>query len=249
MKLIKTKSFQLAIYFQGNPNSEKLALVLPGKLDTKDYFHMRSHVNYLASIGYLAVSFDPPGTWESPGDIKLFTMTNYLKAIDELVSYYNNKQTFIMGHSRGATIAMLAGTTNPYITAYAAIMSSFTKNGFEEKKDDNWKRRGYIISKRDLPPGGGPKEKQFKLPYSFFEDQTQYSMTEELVKSTKPKLFILGQQDSLVSPKNVKETYGLLSQPKEIYELNSDHDYRNNDKLIQEINIVIGNFLKKFNSF
>lgn len=62
MNLIKTENFQLAIYSQGNSNSSKLALVLPGKLDTKDYANMRGHVNYLANLGYFALSFDPPGT-------------------------------------------------------------------------------------------------------------------------------------------------------------------------------------------
>ena len=70
MNLIKTESFQLATYSQGDSESKKLALVLPGKLDTKDYSHMKSHVKYLAIMGYFALSFDPPGTWESKGDIK-----------------------------------------------------------------------------------------------------------------------------------------------------------------------------------
>jgi len=44
MDLIKTKDFDLAMYAKGDSSSPKVALVLPGKLDTKDYHHMRSHV-------------------------------------------------------------------------------------------------------------------------------------------------------------------------------------------------------------
>ena len=44
MNFVQTKGFKLAIYSKGNPKSKKLALVLPGKLDTKDYAHMKSHV-------------------------------------------------------------------------------------------------------------------------------------------------------------------------------------------------------------
>ena len=248
MTLVKTKSFQLATYSKGHSSSDKLALVLPGKLDTKDYAHMRSHVDYLADKGFFALSFDPPGTWESPGDIRLYTMTNYLKAVDELINYFGNKKTFIMGHSRGATISMLS-STNSSVIAYASIMSTFTKGGFQEKKDEAWEEKGYMISKRDLPPGGGLKEKQFKLPYSFFEDQTQYDITEELMRSTKPKLFVFGKHDALATPTIVKKTFNSFSDPKELYELNSDHDYRLSPKLIREVNGVLGLFLEKFNLY
>lgn len=62
MKIISTKHFQLAINTSGDFNSSKLALVLPGRLDTKDYVNFTSHLEFLASLGYFAVSLDPPGT-------------------------------------------------------------------------------------------------------------------------------------------------------------------------------------------
>lgn len=245
MSLVKTNSFQLAIYSQGNPNSEKLALVLPGKLDTKDYSHMRSHVDYLAKMGYFALSFDPPGTWESPGDIKLYTMTNYLKAINELINYYGNKPTLVMGHSRGGSMAIIAGATNPHITSFVSIMSSYSRGAFQEK-DNNWEEKGYIIAMRDFPPGGGAEEKGFELPYSFFEDQMKYDLTENVLSSIKPKLFFLGKHDTLVYPRTIRKTYELFANPKAIYELDSDHDYRFNEKLIEEVNTVLGEFLNKY---
>ncbi|MEK7160261.1 MAG: alpha/beta hydrolase [Patescibacteria group bacterium] len=246
MNLIKTESFQLATYSQGDSESKKLALVLPGKLDTKDYFHMKSHVKYLAIMGYFALSFDPPGTWESKGDIKLYNVTNYIKAINELIKYYGNKPTFVMGHSRGGSMAILAGTTNPNITSFASIMSHLYHKGYRNGAGEEWKKKGYIVSTRDLPPGGGPKEKRFELPYSFFEDQIRYDMTESLKKSTKPKLFIYGKRDVLVPPQAVKDAYSLASQPKELYELDSEHDYRYNPKSIEEVNNVLGDFLQKY---
>src|SRR3989344_7326448 len=113
--MIKTSSFELAEYQQGDTNSSKLALVLPGKLDTKDYPHMRSHVDFLAGKGYLAVSFDPPGTWESPGDISLYTMTNYLRSVNELIEHFGNKPTFVMGHSLDGALAMEASFRNEVV--------------------------------------------------------------------------------------------------------------------------------------
>src|SRR3990167_11532189 len=170
--MIKTNSFTLATYQKGNPDSKKLALVLPGKLDTKDYAHMRSHVDFLSNLGFLALSFDPPGTWESPGDISLYTTTNYLKAIDELIEYFGNKPTFLVGHSRGGSMAMLAGMRNPHVFAFGAAMSYvYDKNYKSQASDEEWKKKGYWESARDLPPGGGPKTKIFRLPYTFQKDQ------------------------------------------------------------------------------
>lgn len=245
MQIIQTKSFQLAVYTKGDPSSPKLALVLPGKLDTKDYAHMRSHVDFLASLGYFALSFDPPGTWESPGDIQLYTMTNYLKAVDELIEFYGNKPTFVMGHSRGGTIAMIAGAKNPHIFAFAGIMAALSQGNFWEPPKEGWKEQGFAVSKRDLPPGGGPQVKEFELPYSFYKDQLKYSLTEEITSSVKPKLFILGKEDDVILPDEIKAMFGKFAAPKELYELDSDHDYRLNSKTIEEVNKAVGNFLAK----
>lgn len=247
MDLIKTKSFQLATYSKGDKDSKKLALVLPGKLDTKDYAHMVSHVNYLADLGFFALSFDPPGTWESPGDISLYNTTNYLKAIDELIEYFGNKPTFVMGHSRGGSMAMLSSFSNPTIKAFVAIMSYAYKSRFSDKKIEEWKEKEFIEEFRDLPPGGGPETKYFKLPYSFHEDQCKYNAIEGLKKLTKPKLFIYGTKDTNVPPAFVREAYEISANPKEIFELDWDHNYRLNENKIDEVNKVIHKFLKNFN--
>ena len=246
--LIKTDSFALDIYAKGDSNSKKLALVLPGKLDSKDYAHMTSHVDYLANLGYFALSFDPPGTWESIGDISLYTMTNYLKAINELIKYNGNKPAFGMGHSRGASMAILAGLTNPFITSFASVFSSFTENGYKDDSDiAKWKEQGFLLKKRDLPPGGGPSIKEFKLPYGFYEDQLQYDVAPDLKHSDKPKLFMLGKRDVLAVPEVIKQLYSITSKPKELYELDSDHNYRFHPELIEEVNAIVGAFLHKYN--
>ena len=245
--MIRTPSFNLATYAQGDEHAKKFALVLPGKLDTKDYASMRSHVDFLSTKGFFALSFDPPGTWESEGDIRLYTMTNYLKAINELIEYFGNKPTFVMGHSRGASMAILAAMRNPLVTGFAAVFSSLRADGTWEKEDQQWKETGYKINMRDLPPGGGEEVKEFRLPFGFYEDQLQYSVTEDLPKSTKPKLFFLGTRDVLSTPESVKSLYALAGEPKELHELDSDHDYRFHQHLIDEVNTVLEEFLKKYN--
>jgi len=245
IKIIKTRSFNLAVYVKGDVNAKKVALVLPGKLDTKDYAHMRSHVDFLARRGFLAVSFDPPGTWESPGDITIYTMTNYLKATNELIDYFNSRPTLVVGHSRGSSIGLFAAMGNQHVIACVAIMCSLSPGKFTNQRDDEWKIKGYTTEMRDLPPGGGAKTKRFDLPYSFFEDQRQYDLADGLKKLIKPKLFVLGTQDDMAPPRAVRGLFELSAEPKWLYELESDHDYRRKPELIRELNDVIGDFLDR----
>lgn len=236
---VKTKSFELAVYQRGNLDSKKFALVLPGRLDTKDYPHMKSHVDFLSKKGYLAISFDPPGTWETSDDIKQYTMTNYLKAINELIEYFGNKPTVLMGHSRGGTMAMLAGTRNSHVTYIITAMSRSNPNRISE----NARLKGFEISYRDKPTGG---EKKFELPLSYFEDAAQYNPLEALSTCIKPKLFVAGKKDDVVPPDSVKKLFENAADPKEFYEIDCGHDYRKIPEKISEINQVMESFLEKF---
>src|SRR5882672_1902530 len=121
---IKTPNFELAVYAKGDPDAPRLAVVLPGRLDTKDYVHMTSHVNYLADKGFYAVSFDPPFTWESPGDVRNYSTTNYIRAVNEVIEYFGNKPTMVVGHSRGGAVAQLV-SSNPNIKGLILAMASY----------------------------------------------------------------------------------------------------------------------------
>jgi pimeloyl-ACP methyl ester carboxylesterase len=241
MEIIKTPSFELAVYIQGDKSAKKLALVLPGRLDTKDYPHCRSHVEFLASKGYYAVSFDPPGTWESPGGIELYTMTNYLKAVNELIELLGNKPTVLVGHSRGGSMAMLGGTTIPQVTHFVAVMSRPSSSIPVDEQE--YIAKGINFSYRDTPPNNSEDQVRFDLPFSYFEDAKQYNMSEDLKSCNKPKLFFYGTQDTLITPESVKEMYKYAAEPKQIHELNSEHGYRKHPEIIEEVNRVIGDFL------
>ncbi len=241
-EIIQTKSFKLAVYHQGSLDASRLALLLPGRLDTKDYPHMRSHVDFLASKGYLAVSFDPPGTWESPGDISLYTMTNYLAAINELIEHFGSKSTVLIGHSRGGTMAMLAGCRNKYVTHIVNIFGKAHTHAIPEAmKPGDSEEDG-----RDLP--GDPTQfKIYKLPYEFFADATKYDTYAEVVTCTKPKLFISGLHDTFAPPETMSEMYNISVEPKKLVTLDCDHDYRLRPEMIERVNDTISQFLKEYN--
>lgn len=246
MTMIQTKSFRLATYSKGDPNAQKLALVIPGKCDTKDFLHMHSHVEYLASKGFFALSFDPPGTWESEGSIDDYNMTNYLKAINEVIEYYGNKPTLLVGHSRGAKMSVIAGTQNPYIKGYVAIFPALETKDDIKPEDTKWKAEGFYLTKRSLPPGLGERTKEFRLPYSFYEDQIKYYVTTEIKNCTKPKMLIKGTKDTIVPPEKVQKLFDQFSEPKELHAVDSNHDYWFYPEIIEEINTLLGKFIEKY---
>lgn len=245
MKIIKTKSFELAVITRGDEKSDKLAIALPGRLDTKDYACFPSHLEFLASKGFYAISFDPPGTWESPGNIELFTTTNYIKAVIELIEYFGNKKTFLMGHSRGGTVTILAGASNPNVIGFAPIMATY---GEPTPPDPESIKTGIKVSHRDLPPGTSKttEQKEFALPVEYFIDGQKYNVKEVLEKCTKPKLLLYGTRDEFTEPEEVMEVFESLPEPKMIHELDTDHDYRYYPEIINEVNKVVGDFLDKY---
>lgn len=242
-EIIKTKSFELAVYARGDVGSSKLVLVLPGRLDTKDYAHTTSHVDFLAEKGYYALSFDPPGTWGSPGDISLYTITNYLKAIEELIEYFGNRPTVLMGHSRGGSVAMLAGFKNKFVTHIIAAMSNVASSKFNRNDFID----GIKISYRDMPPNDRENKKRFDLPLGYFEDAAKYDIMEGLRMCAKPKLFFLGTNDVLVKPEEVRPYYEEAKEPKTIWELNTEHNYRYHEDIISQVNNFTEEFLQTWN--
>jgi pimeloyl-ACP methyl ester carboxylesterase len=242
MEIIKTKSFELAVNTKGDKNSRKVAILLPGRLDTKDYANFVSHLDYLASKGFYAVTFDPPGTWESPGGIELFTTTNYLKAVNELVEYYGNKPTLLLGHSRGGNVAILA-STNPHVMGIILVMSSY-----EAPTPPEYVKGGFQMEHRDLPPGNErtKEQKEFALPLNYFKDGEKYNPLVILRNNKKPKLLFSGTDDKYYTPKEIQEIFESIPEPKMLRELNSDHSYRRHPEIIEEANKVIGQFLDTY---
>lgn len=245
MNIIKTKSFELAVNTKGDENSKRLAIVLPGRLDTKDYACFPSHLEFLASKGFYAISFDPPGTWESPGGIELFTTTNYIKAVNELIEYFGNKDTFLMGHSRGGTVTILAGSSNPHVIGFAPVMATY---GEPTPPDPESIKTGIKMSHRDLPPGTSKttEQKDFALPVEYFIDGQKYNVKEVLEKCTKPKLLLYGNRDEFTEEKEVEEVFASLPEPKMLHKLDTDHDYRYHAEIIEEVNKTVGEFLDKY---
>lgn len=244
MKNIKTKSFELSIFSRSDKNSERMAILLPGRLYTKDYGNFVSHADYLANKGFYIVAIDPPGTWESPGGINIYTTTNYIKAVNELIEYFDNRPTLLLGHSRGAAVAIYVSISNPHIIGVISVMANY---GVPTPPTQESIKKGFQTSYRDLPPGTSKtkEQKEFLLPLSYWEDGEKYNAGETFKKCTQPKLIIYGN-DEFTPAEEVIKLYQNLSEPKMIKKIDSTHNYRYFPQAIQDIEQEIGIFLEKY---
>ncbi len=244
MELIQTKNFQIAVSSAGNPDSEKVALLLPGRLDTKDYANFVSHLDYLAQQGFYVVAIDPPYSWESPGDITQYSTTNYLKAVNELIEHFGNRPTLLLGHSRGGATAMLA-STNPAVVGLVLVNAAY---GPPSPPDPEKVASGALEESRDIPPGNVRTKEQikFNLPLSYFEDGAQYNPRTVLRDFKGPKLLIHATKDEFTGVELIKPIYDEVDEPKMFLEIDCTHDYRLYPDVINQVENTLGIFINKY---
>lgn len=243
MQIIKTKNFEIAVNLSGDKNSPRLAILMPGRLDTKDYANFTSHAEFLSKLDFLVVAVDPPSTWESPGNIDDYTTTNYVKAVNEVIEYFNSRPTLLLGHSRGGATAMLA-SSNPAIKWLVVVNSSF---GPPSPPKQSELKAGKLLELRDLPPGSSRTEEKvsFELPMIYFEDGAKHDPIKALKSFKGSKLIAHTANDEFVTIEKVKTIYDGLSGPKTFIEIDGTHDYRLFPESIEAVNRALGQLLEK----
>ena len=211
----------------------KLALLLPGYLDSADYLHMKTFEKGLRKLGYTTERLDPCDLWKT-GNIKNYTITSYLNQIKERVDSYinqNPKEVLLIGHSMGAFTAIVAGNRFKDITKIISLCPPPERKG----SAGEWSGKEYRHSKRDLPDN--PKKfRSFAVPYSFAEDGLQYSAVEEVKKIYKPLMIFIALDDVVVPPELTEEIVANANNPYVVRQENMGHDFRFSQK---KCNIVM----------
>lgn len=243
MHIIGTKNFKIAVNTKGNPDAKKVAILLPGRLDTKDYSNFVSHLDYLADKGFYTLAIDPPGTWDSPGKIEDYSTSNYLQAVNELIEYLGNLPTLLLGHSRGGATAMLA-SNNPAVAGIAVVNAAYGKPSMNSEKVID----GVVHESRDLPPGNVHTKEQriFNLSLNYFEDGAKHDPKASLMQSKKPKLIVHATHDEFVSMEQINEIYAELPEPKVFLKIDCNHDYRLYPEVIKSVEDALGVFINQY---
>ncbi len=239
-----------AVIHKPSGSAEKLAVLLSGKLDSKDYAHLFALAEKLSELGFFALRFDPTGTWESEGEIKDFTVSQYLRDVKAAIDYAENErekfgEIVLLGHSLGGMVAIIYGAQDRRISAVAAIMPPEATMRSEES-EKRWRERGFSISKRDLPRDPGQK-RIFSVPYSYYEDARKYSALASAPNFKNPLLLITGELDDIVLPERVQKIYEAANEPKKFVMLKDiEHNYRLHDGEINVVNNAVADFLKEY---
>ena len=244
---VKINKISSVIHYPDKP-SEKLAILLPGYLDSKDYPHLIALAEDLKNDGYTAVRFDPTGTWESGGDISDYTITQYLKDIKNVLEYMLQQKDYrrilLGGHSRGGMVSILYAARDPRISNVVGIMSS--SGPIEGKMREEWQKTGIRTSYRDLPDKKDQRIK-FNVPFSHAEDRDKYNVVEDVKKVKVPIILVAGELDDLVLPDDVREIFSNANEPKKFVIVKGiDHDYRLNNQDIKKVNREIIDWLNQF---
>lgn len=223
--------------------TEKLAILCPGFLDSKDYAGLTELANRLAENGYTAVRFDPTGVWESDGNIEDYTVTQYLEDIKNVLEHMLAKNDFthvlLVGHSRGGTAALLYAARDLQVSAVLGIMSPYKLASWEK-----WNEDGLRFSSRDMP--GSDEKVEFTIPVSYLEDLEKYDVLEEVKKLKVPVMLLAGEMDKGVLPGDVKKIYDNVNEPKHFEVIPSvGHDYRVHESQVKLVNECVMRGLEK----
>lgn len=220
----------------------KLALLLPGYLDSPDYLHMVTFENGLKKLGYTVERLDACDLWKTK-DTANYTVTNFIKQIKARVDFYtkqNPKEIVLVGHSMGGFTAIVAGSKIGEVTKIVAMCPPPDRTHSVHK----WGENGVRVSKRDLPDK--PNEFiEFAIPYSHVKDVLQYSAVDEAKKIHKPLMIFIALKDTVVPPADTEEIVKSANNPYVVRQPNIGHDFRFSQ---EECNIVmteIEKFLKK----
>lgn len=226
--------------------TDRLAILCPGYLDTKDYDHLVKLAEDLAKIGYTTVRFDPIGTWESEGDISNYTTTQYLSNIKSVLEYMLKRNSFkhilIGGHSRGGMVSILYAVKDRRISMVVGIMpSSFMRK--DDERVIEAKKNGFSISFRDLPENKNRKI-EFRVPYSHFQDNLKYNALKDVKKLKVPLILVAGELDKMSPAEKVKRIFDEANEPKKFITIKGiGHEYRHDPSQIKKVNNEIIKFL------
>jgi len=218
----------------------KVALLLPGYLDSPDYLHMKTFEKRLGELGYIVERLDPCHLWEI-GDVDNYSITNFINQIRERVEFYqsqNPTEVVLIGHSMGGFTSIIAGSRIPKVTKIISLCPPPDRYGSEKE----WKGTGFRHSERDLPENP-EKFRSFDVPYSFAKDGLQYSAKDEVRKINKPLMIFIALDDEVVPPELTEQIVANANNPHVVRQPNMGHDFRNSQEECDIVMTEIEKFL------
>ena len=217
----------------------KVALLLPGYLDSPNYLHMLIFEQALIKLGYVVERLDPCQLWET-NDVKNYLITNYIAQVKERVDFYSQQhpeEIILIGHSLGGFTAIVAGSMIKEVTRIIALCPPPDRVA----SSLHWEKNQPRHSERELPDNS-EKFKTFDIPYAFVTDGMQYSAAEAVKSMYKPIMIFIALDDQSVPPADTEKIVSNANAPYVVRQPNMKHSFRTSKK---ECDLVM-NEIKKF---
>lgn len=215
----------------------KLALLLPGYIESPDYHHLVVIDQHLTRNGYQVIRVDACHLWET-GDGHSYSTTDYINQVKEIVRSYlpqNPTEILLVGHSLGCLVSLVVGQEVPGVSKIVCLCPPSSL----DKSDHKWVD-GFRVSQKDLP-GDSQKFRQFSVPFSFTNDRKQYSIIDSLKSNQLPLQIIMGTLDPSTS--ELSPIIKVLNKVNfQVIEA-MGHDFRQSEDLCQSVAIKIVDFI------
>lgn len=218
----------------------KLALLLPGFLDSPDYLHLKTFEKRLIELGYTVERLDACNLWTT-GNTSNYSITNYLKQIEERILFYKNKspeEIILIGHSLGGLVSIIAGNKFNSVTKIVSLCAPADISNLSKK----WHGNNPKHSERDMPDNI-QSTKSFEIPHTFVEDGLQYSAIKEVKKLHKPIMIFIALGDTSVLPQETEKIIANANNPYTVRKNNMEHNFRFSQNDCEIVMKEIENFL------
>jgi len=219
----------------------KLALLLPGYLDSPDYLHLKLFAEKLQQLGYTVERLDACHLWET-GKVEDYTITNFIQQIRERVEFYKDQkpeEVLLLGHSLGGFTSIVAGNRITQVTGIIALCPPPDRIGPSLRWEENKPRH----SERDLPDN--PEQlRSFDIPYTFVIDGLQYSAAQEVRNIHKPLMIFIALGDKSIPPDDTEKIVASANDPFVVRQQDMGHDFRRSPEQCEVVWRAIEGFLK-----
>lgn len=245
VKFLNSKGGTLVGYlFKPLTKTDSAVVVCHGFSGFKEAFKITGR--YLSLKGFIFLAFDFTGNGESDGFLTDGTISQEVSDVGSAINFlkkkYGVRKIAVVGHSMGATVALLAASKYKEIDCVVAISPLAKLEGKDYKKYANemadvWDSKGLCEIVRC--------KRMRELKVNFFYDLKKHDILKSSKKLKVPILIIHGDADSTIDIKEGRMVYENAASNKKHFHVakGADHYFT---KGKWEVSQVISNWLKKW---
>jgi alpha-beta hydrolase superfamily lysophospholipase len=172
--------------------------------------------SFLASHGFHCYNFDFPGHKLGASGGTLRGMDDCIDAMTAVVRAARERGAttmYAMGHSMGATTALLTAAADPSIDGVVSIATGFGRPSALQalRAAGAVDFRSSYVDGVDLPTLFGDADERFERALPLL--------------AGRPVLYVAASKDAMVSPAGVRALYDRAPEPKTFAQIESDHTY------------------------